>query len=453
MPTDRPNILLIVIDCLRADRAFDPGRTASTPNLQALAERGVLFSHLITANSMTIPCMTTLFTGMYPARHGVRSMVGARIADEIPTLAEILRDNGYHTYARATGPLSPYYRLNRGFDQYEFRDGIKSSLLAEWGDKLIEEFRGGSLERPWFAYMHLWGVHRPRQVSPQFDSPEYGRTLYDRAITSYDARLGELFAAVDLENTIVLVTGDHGEKVPETDLEDRVEFFKKTLSGGAHRQDSRLNRTRRKVIARIRQLWFAASRRLYRFGLLKSPLATMTGHGYHVYDSLVRVPLVISGGPVSRTDDRVEDQVRQVDLLPTVLDLVGLAEAIPTRVDGRSLSPLMRGEPLAEAPAFIESCQNTSQPSSLYGVRYENWKYAVDVDDPGVPEELYDLSADPDETNNVARQHPSEAMMMRHLIEDHIAGAKTAAVSMSAEMSEDEMVGLADHLRKLGYVE
>ena len=151
MPVTRPNILLVVIDCLRADRVFDSDRSAQTPGLNALAERGVLFTHLISANSMTIPCMTTMFSGMYPAHHGVRSMVGARVADHVPLLAELLRQNGYHTYAEATGPLSPYYRLDRGFDQYELRDGVKSPLLGDWGDKLIARFRDGHLREPWFA--------------------------------------------------------------------------------------------------------------------------------------------------------------------------------------------------------------------------------------------------------------------------------------------------------------
>lgn len=192
MPSERPNILLVVIDCLRADRAFDADRSAQTPGLNALAERGVLFTHLISANSMTIPCMTTMFTGMYPAHHGVRAMVGARVGDHVPLLAELLRENGYHTYAEASGPLSPFYRLDRGFDQYELRDGVKSSLLGEWGDQLIARFRNGHFREPWFTYLHLWGVHRPRQILPEFNKPEYGRTEYDRAISSYDARLREL---------------------------------------------------------------------------------------------------------------------------------------------------------------------------------------------------------------------------------------------------------------------
>jgi arylsulfatase len=451
MPSTRPNILLVVIDCLRADRAFDPDRTAQTPGMQALADRGTLFTHLITANSMTIPCMTTMFSGMYPAHHGVRAMVGARVSDSVPLLAELLRANGYHTYAEATGPLSQFYRLDRGFEQYEFRDGVKSAMLGEWGDQLIERFRSGAFEAPWFAYLHLWGVHRPRQVLPEYDKPEYGRTQYDRAISSYDARLRELFAAIDFDNTVVLLTGDHGEKIPENNLENQVEFFKKSLSK-TNKGTGRWARTRRKAIASIRATWFKTSRLLYRVGVVESPLASVTGHGYHVYDSLVRVPFVVAGGPTPG-GRRVDEQVRQIDILPTILELAGLADSLPPSADGRSLVPLMEGAELSELPALIETCQNSREPSSFYGVRYGGYKYAYDANDPKVPEELYDLAADPEETRNLAQALPHKAAELRRLIENHIAQAETGAVDMTDEMSELEMAGLADHLRKLGYVE
>ena len=453
MPSTRPNILLIVIDCLRADRSFDPDRTAQTPGMQALAEQGTLFTHLITANSMTIPCMTTMFSGMYPAHHGVRAMVGARVSDSIPLLAEILRDNGYHTYAEATGPLSQFYRLDRGFERYEFRDGVKSPMLGEWGEQLIERFRSGDFEGPWFAYLHLWGVHRPRQILPGYDTPEYGRTQYDRAISSYDARLRELLDAIDLDNTIVLLTGDHGEKIPENSLESQVEFFKKSLTKSSTGQKpTRWIQFRRKSIAAARETWFKTSRLLYRAGVVDSPLATVTGHGYHVYDSLVRVPLVVSGGALP-AGVRVDDQVRQIDIMPTVLDLVGLGDHIPDTADGRSLMPFIHGESLDELPAIIETCQNSREPSSFYGVRYDGYKYAFDATDPKVPQELYDLQADPEEKNNLVRAMPQQAADLRRLIETHVEQAQTGAVDMTDELSEAEMAGLADHLRKLGYVE
>ena len=454
MPVTRPNILLIVIDCLRADRVFDADRTAQTPGLNALAERGVLFSHLITANSMTIPCMTTMFSGMYPARHGVRAMVGARVADHVPLLAEVLRENGYRTYAEASGPLSPFYRLDRGFDQYELRDGVKSSLLGDWGDRLIERFQSGAFQAPWFTYLHLWGVHRPRQIAPGFNTPEYGRTEYDRAVSSYDARLRDLLRVIDEDNTLILVTGDHGEKIPENDLESRVEFLKKSLSkGDTGKATSNVVRARRKALASLRAGWVRGARLLYRAGLVDSPLATVTGHGYHVYDSLVRVPLVVAGGPVAASGHRVGQQVRQVDIMPTILDLAGLAGDTPPTVDGHSLRPLIQGRPLPELPAFIETCQNSRLPSSFYGVRAGGYKFAYDAENPKVPAELYDLNADPDETRNLAAALPQKAAELRALIESHQSKTETAAVALTDDMSDTEMAGLAEHLRKLGYVE
>lgn len=452
MPATRPNILLIVVDCLRSDRTFGPDRSAVTPNLQALADEGTLFSSLITANSMTIPCMTTMFSGMYPHNHGVRAMVGARVSDDIPLLAELLRDGGYNTYGEATGPLSPFYRLNRGFDEYETRDGVKSSLLNEWGDEFIGRFRDGAFEEPWFVYVHLWGVHRPRQVLPQYNTPEYGQTQYDRAISSYDARLGELFATIDRNNTVIMVTGDHGEKIPETALENRVEFLKKSLSGSGQ-QNSVWTKRRRKAIAAIREKWFSTTKTLHRAGILESPLASVTGHGYHVYDSLVRVPLVISGYAPAPAGGVIEQQVRQVDIMPTILEMAGLAELQPAAVDGRSLTGMMTGESYSNEPAYIETCQNSREPSSFYGVRAGGWKYAFDAADHSVPEELYDLSADPGETNNLATNNPQKAAEMRTLLVQHLQQQSEGGVALTDDLSEDEMAGLADHLKKLGYVE
>ncbi len=450
----KPNILLIVIDCLRSDRSFGADRTAQTPNLHALADRGAVFTDLITANSMTIPCMTTMFTGMYPQRHGVRAMVGSRVSDDVPLLAEVLQANGYHTYAEATGPLNAFYRLDRGFDEYEFRDGVKSSLLGEWGDSLIARFRDGEFDEPWFAYLHLWGVHRPRQISPEHNNAEYGRTEYDRAISSYDARLGHLFAALDLDNTLIVVTGDHGEKIPENDMENQVEFLKKSLSGrAAGKPGGRLTNQRRKAIAAARETWFSTARLLHRVGLLESPLASMTGHGYHVYDSLVRVPLVVSGPTNLPAGQVISDQVRQIDIAPTILDMVGLGNDVPHTVDGRSLRPLLDSAALDHVPAFIETCQNSREPSNFYGVRYQGWKYAFDATDPKVPAELYDLASDPLETHNLAAANPQKAAELRALIIQHLDHAQSGGVALTDDLSDDEMAGLAEHLKKLGYVE
>ncbi len=449
----KPNILLIMIDCLRSDRTVGPAATAKVPNMRKLISKGSLFPNLITANSMTTPCMTTVFSGLYPHTHGVRALSYARISESVPLMAEILRDNGYHTIGAATGPVGPYTHLNRGFDEYERREGVSESLFNEWGDNFINRFRGKELPEPWFVYLHLWEVHMPRQVLPEYDSPEFGRTNYDRAISSVDARLGELLDTLD-DDTLIFITGDHGEKTADSGLESGIERFKSPITHFMRtRLGGRGQKIYRNAIGMMRSLWFSTARTMYRGGLINNPLSSITGHGFHVYDSLVRVPFIISGHHPTAADIVIKDQIRQIDMMPTILDMVGLIDAVPADVDGRSIAPLINGQELTPLPAFIETCQNPSQPSDLYGVRTPEWKYAVHLSDPDVPDELYYLPTDPGETSNIAQTQPDVVKELKELLDAHLRSEQRAGVSLSDDLSQDELDDLSKHLEKLGYLE
>lgn len=449
----KPNILLIMIDCLRSDRSLGAEATAHVPTMNKLIAEGTLFPTLISVNSMTTPCMTSVFSGLYPHVHGVRALSYARIADDIPLLAEILRENGYHTIAAATGPIDRYTHLDRGFVEFEQREGVSESFLEEWGDNFIHRFQNDELPEPWFVYLHLWEVHMPRQVLAEYDAPEYGRTQYDRAISSLDARLGQLMEAID-HDALIFVTGDHGEKTADSGFESSVEKLKSPVT---HFFRTRLGGRGRviyqNIIGMLRSLWFSSARILTRVGLLGNPLSSITGHGFHVYDSLVRVPLIISGHGPAKRGDVIQQQIRQVDIMPTILDLAGLSDAIPQNINGRTVTPLIDGQKLTEVPAFIETCQNPTEPSDLYGVRTEEWKYVVHMTNPSVPEELYHLPSDPNETNNLAKLRPDVRSEMKALLVDHLQSEKYESVALSEELSQEELDDLAKHLEKLGYLE
>ncbi len=453
----KPNILLIVIDCLRADRMFGPDCSAKVPNLEKVYKNGALFTELITVNSMTTPCMTSLFSGLYPHTHGVRAINYARVSDDIPLLAEILRDNGYETYAEATGPVGPFTHLNRGFDHYTKREGVSESFLKGWGEEFIGRFRDGKLKKPWFVYLHLWEVHMPRQVAPKFDSPEYGNSTYDRAISSVDARLGELFAQLG-EDDLVLITGDHGEKTADTGLEAGVERVKAPLVH-MYRTKLRQKLGRRgrllykRTIDTVKEAWISSVRTLHRQGIIENPLKSLTGHGFHVYDSLIRVPLIVGGYQNAKKGLVVEDQVRQVDIMPTILDMVGLSEKVPNNLDGRSIFPLLNGEELETMPAFIETCETPSRPSDLYGVRADGWKYATHVADETREDELYHLETDPGEIKNVASDRQDIVTKMKALLDTHLQKEQRGSVALSDDLSGEELDELAKHLEKLGYIE
>ena len=442
-----------MIDCLRSDRTVGPAATAKVPNMRKLIAKGSLFPTLISANSMTTPCMTTVFSGLYPHTHGVRALSYARIADDVPLLAEILRDNGYHTVAAATGPIGRYTHLDRGFMEFEQREGVSESILDEWGDSFIDRFKNNELPEPWFVYLHLWEVHMPRKVLPEYDSPEFGRTNYDRAITSLDARLGELFEAVG-DNTLIFLTGDHGEKTADSGLESRIERFKSPITHFLRtRLDGRWRTIYQNIIGSLRSLWFSTARTMYRGGLLDNPLSSITGHGFHVYDSLIRVPFIISGHQPVASGAVIDDQIRQIDMMPTILDLAGLRAAIPDHLDGRTITPLMNGQELPPLPAFIETCQKPTEPSDLYGVRTAEWKYAVNLSDPAVADELYHLPSDPGERTNLAQAQPEVVQQMKALLTAHLQSKKYEGVALTDELDQDELKDLAKHLEKLGYIE
>ncbi|GMU83036.1 MAG: hypothetical protein AMXMBFR47_29070 [Planctomycetota bacterium] len=209
----RPNILLVVADCARADKWLGGGRPSKTPNLDRLAAEGVACSTVIAETACTTPCFAAMLTGAFSFRHGIASVGGYRLVDELPTLPQVLKSHGYHTYFEATGPLLPLAGLTRGFDEYNYRIAMEY-LHSDWGVKFIERLRSGGFKAPWFIVLHLWELHLPRQVLRPFRSRAFGRTPYDRAVSSLDSQLPRLREAAGA-NTLWLFTGDHGEKTAE----------------------------------------------------------------------------------------------------------------------------------------------------------------------------------------------------------------------------------------------
>ena len=225
---ERPNILMIVVDCLRSDRVFGENRTCKTPNVDKLVARGTSVPKLFVENSVTAPSFASLFTGTYSLYHGITSLLGSRLNPELTTLADIFMANGYSTYAEATGPLMPILGLDQGFDDYNYRDQ-REYYFTEWGDKLLERLKGKSLQDPWFMMVHFWELHEPRQILPEFDLEQFGQTRYDRAMSGLDAFIGKMVQAVG-ENTVIILTGDHGERIAEETAPDSIlPYFMKKL--------------------------------------------------------------------------------------------------------------------------------------------------------------------------------------------------------------------------------
>jgi choline-sulfatase len=397
-PSPQPaarNVLLITVDTLRADHVGAYGYArARTPTLDALARGGAQFDRAFAAAPITLPSHATLLTGRYPPGHGSRDN-GVNVAAGVPTLAEAFKARGFATAAFvAAFPLDRQFGLHRGFDVYGDRlprgaDGRQANerpapqVVDEaiaWLQKtaLSPQRPASSPQPPFFLWVHFFDPHAP------YGDPSSGRSAidrYDDEIATVDREAGRLIEALGpaRAQTLAVATADHGEAF------------------GEHGEYA---------------------------------------HSIFVYDTTLRVPLVING-PGVRAGARIGDAVTLADVAPTVMRLAGGSMA---DVDGIDLSAAIGGAPIARRELYAESFAPLLEFgwAPLRAIRSGTWKFIA-----APKPELFDLERDPGEQQNVAAAQPSVAGDL---------AARTARYS-TAQMPAIRLVdaGSADRLRALGY--
>ena len=305
-----PNLLLVVVDSLRADLLA--GRRVAWPASSGLVARGASFANAYATCPTTTPAVVAIFTGLLPSAHGVRALRGSRLGDDVPTVAEALSCGGYRTWASVTGPLLDNVGVLRGFEETEYRDVADRSVHGPWGARSRERVRREAEgKRPFFGVLHVWDVHGPRRYPREFDRRAYGRTAYERAFAALDPWLSGVVEAAG-SDTVVVLTGDHGQNV---NLEPRNLFQQRIL----RRVTAHLP-TERWATQLVDRGVRSESKRL-----LRHAPRSLWPHNQTLFEPLVRVPLVFAGPGI--TPGRYGTPVSHVDLAPTLLDLAGLEVA------------------------------------------------------------------------------------------------------------------------------
>jgi arylsulfatase A-like enzyme len=431
------NVLFLMIDCMRADTLWDRERYPHVPNLDALMARSCSFTEMITAATTTTPSVATLLTGRYPAEHGIRSLLGYKLQPEVKTLPEILREHGYHTVAEVTGPLFPLTGLDRGYDLYHRRER-HWYLDTGWGSKVVATLAGNRMSEPWFMFLHLWELHWPRKAKGQFASARYGKQLYQRSVAYLDSQLPRILGAVDPENTLVVMTGDHGEGIAGA-IDDPRPWVQLAVSAGYKLTKGLPTRTKKRILSLGKKAV-----------LQQKNQQEVAGHAQLcVYDYLIRVPFVFSAPGIAPAGKMIDTQVRHIDIAPTILDAVGIDPA-PYGLQP-SLLPMMRGEDNADRPAMTEALQTMLHDSvnRLIGLRTGKYKYIAAPDDPAIAQEVYDLETDPRERHNLASSRPELAAQLK----EQLTGIQNGAISTAVRMSAEEEALIKGRLEALGYVE
>lgn len=413
----KPNILLIVIDCLRQDHCPAESQGTRLTTWPCLCEQGTYFTQMISTASTTPVCFASMFTGHYPFVHGLKTLRGYSIVKDIPVLPEILKQKGYHTYAYMTGPMRHLYGLDRGFEVYDYRDRDKN-IYSQERKSIIHHFANQDHEEPWFFVLHLFELHRPYQLNGRQASNDRA-VRYDAAWEELDKRLADLITNIQGE-TLVIMTADHGES-----LQRRSDS---TSIGHLHRK--------------LRDL-------------CKRPRRPMDwkGHGFFLYDELIRIPCVICGPGIPK-GNRISPQVRQIDLMPTILDLVGIQVDIP--IQGDSLIPLIWKHEGEERLAFAQTGWIQDDPTrNWHGLRSEQWKY-VERPRSGphihLDPILFDLKHDPQERKNVIQQHPQIAIGMRQELDILLHDPSNYQKPVGNALTQEENQVLEKQLMALGYL-
>lgn len=397
-PAPKLNVLLITLDTTRADHIGCYGHAAArTTAIDALAATGVAFENAYATVPLTLPSHAGMLTGLYPPENGLHNNGEGRLAD-VTTLAELLGRNGYQTGAFIGAVvLHAKAGLDRGFDVYDDdmsggeRHGDESHIMRN-GRMVVDAAINWLQDRdasPFFCWVHLFDPHAPYDGHAEIFGDRFAASPYDGDIAFADVQIDRLLKHIRdagrLDDTLVIVVGDHGEGFNEhEELE----------------------------------------------------------HGFFLYNSTLRVPLIVSAPRLTRSGHRVAEPVSLVDLFPTVLDCLQVPGS--PRTSGASFKPALLGQPIEPRACYAE----TVSAFSAYGwaplkcVTTADWKYVESTRD-----ELYDLRNDPGELRNLLDEQPEQCRTMQQLLADLEAQMTPVDVSDVALTEADRRA-----LESLGYL-
>lgn len=439
---ERPHIVFLLVDALRKDHLGCYGyERATTPTIDALSQKGLVFENAVSQAPWTSPSMASIFTSRYPSQVGVGALedesgmrnLDVHLPSVLPkkalTLAERLKKAGYMTVSLVANPyIVDKFGMLQGFRKKFYEHKAPAGRLIERAVAFID---AAGPEPPLFLYVHLMDLHIPLEPPSPFDTLyptldgaphtqdqrewkffrsedlasrdfraylSHKRALYDGSLNYLDFQIGRFMDFLRkkdrLSSTVVVIAADHGE-----------EFWD-------HADSERR--------------WFKDPRNLYGMG-----------HGHTLFRELLDVPLILFGPGVP--PGRIASQVRNVDIAPTLLDLAGV-DVDPAHVEGVPLVEKITQDALKPLLAFSEDIAYGYEQKSLQNMAY---KYIRTRE----REILFDKTADPTETRDIAHEKPEIVFAFRKsldsLLELMTPSQRTPAI-MDAELRE--------RLKSLGYI-
>jgi arylsulfatase A-like enzyme len=471
---EHPNVVLITIDALRADHlgiyGYDP---TISPNIDALAGRGVVFERAIAQGPRTDPSVGSFITSLYPSELVLVQETELSVDKMRVTLAEAFQNAGYRTEAYITNPLlAPENGLNQGFDYYAF---ARPKLLFD-----LDKLRKRTLV--WLVCQRYAKAPSAQAVCKLFDwgheqlfDPSLIGWQRDEWVTEYTKRFLHRYQDGRFFLWLYYV-GPHMPYDPPEPFHPLPEEITSRREHDLRYPGSWVQKSRDSVrpidreamislydgeIAYTDDLIGQVLDELDRMGLMDHTLFILNadhgeefgehgnyGHGA-LYEEVLRVPFIISGPGIEAVGERVGTQVSLLDLVPTTCELAGVP--IPEEAEGRSLVPFLQREDMEELPAFAEVGRNPNLGYESKSIRYRGYKliYRIAREEA----ELYDLRTDPHEQMNLAEQEPEIVEMMLVELKAWMARNAQVAAELPRQRAPREELDreMERRLREAGY--
>ena len=452
----KPNILLIVIDSLRSDKCISKNLSSITPNIDFLIKNGTAFPNTISSAAATAVALSSIFTGLPPFKIGMGTNNYHKFSPDIETYVKILKNNGYKTYATAPS-VAEDFGLICDFENSDSTYRNYLSLFDGLGEQIIEKLVNGSLNTPWFFYMHIFDLHTPITVPKSFSDKKFGSSKYEKQISAIDFWIGKIIGKINLQNTLIILTADHGEYVPIVEYNNKIinleasdneaKLWKMGNRIPNISPDSALN-IKKKIGGLLRNTRTKIKKQKID-ELNLSPyqkrvlMESRMEEGHRMFDDLLKVPLIFSGLNVP-SNKEILQQVRHVDIFPTIEDIISLPKK--QNVDGYSLLPLMQDKLLEEIPAYIESPPSVMKNSKkIIGIRTSNYKMIKQADSDKILE-LYNIIDDPLEEKNIVKDYPEVVLSL----DKKLSKIRNLVVSSNDSNQRDKKI--ENVLKRLGYV-
>lgn len=438
------NILLIVIDALRADKFYGKSKTSVTPNIDSLIKKGAYFSQAVSISDVTGKSVGSIVTGMYPFKTG---MGNRKFNPQIETIFDILKENKYNIFATVPD-LTWFNQLTEKFDNVDHYFSTLSThdgLSGNVGKQILKRLTSKQMKQPWIYYIHLEDMHDKIIVPPQYNKEEFGETQYERMLSYVDEWIGKIIDNIDLEKTLIVITADHGDYIPVVQNVGipRIQSFMKK----GKQVFPILEPIGVKLFILMNNINEFFRRKKLEKQLTSEQLRTLNTRGGKkvLYDETLRVPLLMVGNGI--LPKKINNLVSSLDISPTVLNKVGL-KMKNTNIDGRNLESLINGGIIQENPIFIESGDTSKHEGGfVIGIRTSKFKYFRTIKNPKKNMNLYDLGNDPLERNNLADSKPEIVSSMEKILDEF------QKQTINLELEEDENTKKIEaELKKLGYI-